>query len=94
MAINCVPGSVPNTAVKLVDVPPGTQAVTITVAAVNSTFVYVGTGSGVTTTSGAPIAGGSTVTIPCYPGSKGTTLYAIGSVAGPTPVGVFLSTAQ
>lgn len=88
-----IPGSVPNSAVKLCDVPPGTGSVTITVAAANTTFVYVGTGSGVTTTSGAPIVGGATVTIPCYPGSKGTTLYAIGSVAGPTPVGVFLSTA-
>lgn len=94
MAINCIPGSVPNTAVKLCDVPPGAQSVTITVAAANTTFVYVGTGSGVTTTSGAAIIGGSSVTIPCYSGSKGTTLYAIGSVAGPTPVGVFISTAQ
>lgn len=92
--INPIPGSVPNTAVKLCDVPPGTGSVTITVAAANTTFVYIGTTSGVTTANGAALIGGSSTTIPMYPGSKGTTLYAIGSVAGPTPVGVFISTAQ
>lgn len=89
-----IQASVPATAVKLCDVPPGTGSVTITVAAANTVFVYVGTSSSVTTSNGAAIVGGATVTIPCYPGSQGTTLYAIGSVAGPTPVGVFLSTAQ
>lgn len=92
--INPIPCSVPATAVKLCDVPPGVGSVTITVAAANTVFVYIGTSSGVTTTNGAAIVGGSSVTIPCYPGSQGTTLYAIGSAAGPTPVGVFISTAQ
>lgn len=92
MAITPIPASVPNTAVKLADIPPGVGSVTITVAAANTTFVYVGVASTVTTANGAPIAGGSTVTLPLYPGSKGTTLYGIGSVAGPTPVGVFIST--
>lgn len=85
---------VPNTAVKLCTVPPGVGAVTITVAAANTTFVYVGTSNSVTTANGAPVIGGSQVTIPLYQGSKGTDLYAIGSVAGPTPVGIFLSTSQ
>lgn len=90
--ITPIPGSVPNTAVKLCDVPPGVGSVTITVAAANTVFVYVGVSPTVTVTDGAAIVGGSTVTIPTYPGSHGTTLYAIGSVAGPTPVGVFIST--
>lgn len=91
--IVAIPGSVTNTSAKLCDVPPGTGAVTITVAAANTVFVYVGTGTPVTVTNAAPIVGGSTVTIPLFPGSKGETLYAIGSVAGPTPIGVFISTA-
>lgn len=79
--------------VPLVVVPPGTGSVTITVAAANTVFVYIGTSSGVTTGNGAPIAGGSTVVIPGWPGSASTPLYAIASAAS-TPVGVFLSTAQ
>lgn len=92
MAITPVPGSITNSASRLCTVPPGVGSVTITVAAVNTTFVYIGTTSGVTTSNGAPIVGGATVTIPMYPGSKGTELYAIANVAGPTPVGVFIST--
>lgn len=92
--ITPIPGSVPNTAVKLCDVPPGVGSITITVAAANTTFVYVGTSSTVTATNGAALIGGSSTTIPTFPGSKGTTLYAIGSVAGPTPVGVFISSGQ
>ncbi len=94
MAIVPIQASVPNTATKMCDVPSGIGTVTITVAAANTTFVYVGTSANVTASNGAPIAGGSTVTIPCYPGSKGTTLYGIGSVVGPTPVGIFFSTTQ
>jgi hypothetical protein len=94
MAITAVPGSVTNASAKLCTVPPGTGSVTITVAAPNTTFVYIGTAGPVSATNGAPIAGGSSVTIPLFPGSRGTDLYAIGSVAGPTPVGVFISTAQ
>jgi hypothetical protein len=90
--IDPIPGSVPNTAVLLCTVPPGVGSVTISVAAANTTFVYVGTTNTVTSTNGAAIVGGSSVTIPTYPGSKGTQLWAIGSVAGPTPVGVFIST--
>jgi len=89
-----IPGSVTNSAAKLCTVPPGVGTVTITVAAVNTTIVYIGVASGTTVTNGAPIVGGSTVTIPMYPGSKGTDLYAIANVAGPTPVGVFISTAS
>lgn len=92
--INPLQVSVPNTAVKLVDVPPGVGSVTITVAAANTTFVYIGTTSSVSATNGAPIVGGSSVTLPIFPASRPATLYAIGSVAGPTPVGVFLSTAS
>lgn len=84
--------SVGATAVPLCAVPPGVGSVTVTVAAANTVFVYVGKSSSVTVGNGAPIVGGSAVTIPMYPGSAGTTLYAIGSVAGPTPVGVFIST--
>ena len=89
-----VQGSVTNASGRLATIPPGVGSVTITVAAASSTIIYIGTGSPVTATNGAPIAGGSTVTIPTFPGSAGTTLYAIGSVAGPTPVGVFISTAS
>jgi hypothetical protein len=99
MAIQCIAGGGPsggsgvtNSAALLCTVPPGVGSVTISVAAANTTFVYVGTTSSVTATNGAAIIGGSSVTIPLYPGSKGTPLYAIGSVAGPTPVGVFIST--
>lgn len=92
--ITTIPASVPNTVVKLCDVGPGVGSVTITVAAANTVFVYVGTSNAVSATNGAPICGTSTVVIPTYAGSRGATLYAIASVAGPTPVGVFLSNAQ
>lgn len=94
MAVTPLQASVPNTSVKLADIPPGVASVTLTVAAPNTTFVYVGTTSGVTTANGAPIPGGSTVTLAGFPASKGATLWGIGSVAGPTPVGVFISTAS
>jgi len=92
--ITPIPGSVTNSAAKLCTVPPGVGSVTITVAAANTTIVYIGVVSTTTATNGAAIVGGSSVTIPMYPGSKGTDLYAIANVAGPTPVGVFISTAQ
>ena len=92
MAIIAVPGSVTNASGPLCAVPPGVGSVTISVAAANTTFVYVGTASPVSTLNGAPIVGGASVTIPLHPGSTGTALYAIASVAGPVPVGVFIST--
>ncbi len=92
--IEPIQASVPNTAVKLADIPPGANSVTITVAAANTTFVYVGLTSGVTTANGAPIPGGSSVDLAGFSASKGTTLWGIGSVAGPTPVGIFISTAS
>lgn len=82
--------SVGTSAVPLVTVPAGVSSVTITVAAANTVFVYVGASSNVTTGNGAPIVGGQTAVIPGYPGSKPTTLYAIASAAA-TPVGVFIS---
>lgn len=94
MAVSALPGAVTNSAALLCTVPSGVGSVTISVAAPNTTLVYIGTASGVTAANGAAIAGGSSVTIPLYPGSHGTQLYAIGSVAGPTPVGVFISTAS
>jgi len=83
--------SVGTSEVPLVLVPPGVGSVTITVAAANTVFVYVGTTTGVTATNGAALIGGSSVTIPLYPGSRGVQLYAIASAAS-TPVGVFVST--
>lgn len=94
MAILPVPGSVTNSAGQLAVIPPGVNSVTITVAAANTTIVYIGVASGVTTTTGAPIVGGASVTLSGFPASKSTTLYAIANVAGPTPVGVFISTAS
>lgn len=94
MAIVPTQASVPNTVVKICDVPSGVGTVTLTVAAANTSIVYVGASNTVSTSNGAPIVGGATVTIPCYPGSRGTTLYGIANVAGPTPVGVFFSTTQ
>lgn len=95
MAVTLLQASVPNSAVKVADLPPGVDSVTLTVAAPNTTFVYFSTtNAGATTTQGAPVPGGSTVTLAGFPGSKGVSIYAIGSVAGPTPVGVFISTAQ
>lgn len=83
--------SVGTSAVPLVLVPPGVGSVTLTVAAANTVFVYVGTSASVTVGNGAPIVGGATVTLPLYPGSRGVQLYAIASAAA-TPVGVFIST--
>lgn len=93
MALTLSQAAVPATAVKLADIPPGAVSVTLSVAAANTTFVYVGTSSNTTTANGAPIPGGSTVVLTGFSGSKGTTLWGIGSVAGPTPTGVFISTA-
>jgi hypothetical protein len=90
--ITPIPGSVTNAAAPLCTVPPGVGSVTISVAAANTTVVYIGTASTVTTATGAAVVGGASVTIPLYPGSKGTQLYAVANVAGPTPVGVFIST--
>ena len=90
--ITPIPGSVTNSAGPLCTVPPGVGSVTISVAAANTTVVYIGTSSGVTTSTGAAVVGGASVTIPLYPGSTGTKLFAIANVAGPTPVGVFIST--
>jgi hypothetical protein len=93
VAINPTGVSVGTSAVPLCFVPPGVGSVTITVAAANTVFVYIGTTSNVTTGNGAAVIGGSSVTIPMYPGSQGTQLYAIASAAA-TPVGVFISTAS
>jgi hypothetical protein len=91
MAITPTQVSVGTGAVPLVLVPPGVGSVTISVAAANTVFVYIGTSSNVSATNGAAIIGGSSVTIPMYPGSKGSQLYAIASGAA-TPVGVIVST--
>lgn len=93
MALDCIPGLVGTSAVPLCTIPPGVGSVTISVAAANTVFVYVGTASTVTASNGAAIVGGSSVTIPLYPGSRGTPLYAIASAAS-TPVGVFISTSS
>lgn len=92
MAITAVPGSVTNASGPLCTVPAGVGSVTISVAAANTTVVYVTTVTPATVANGAAVVGGASVTIPLYPGSKGTNLYAIANVAGPTPVGVFIST--
>lgn len=94
MALTLSQAAVTGSAVKLADIPPGVASVTLSVAAANTTFVYVGTSNNVSTANGAPIPGGSTVVLSGFSASKGATLWGIGSVAGPTPVGVFLSTAS
>lgn len=94
--INTTGVVVGTSAVPLVLVPPGAGAVTITVAAANTVFVYVGTSDAVATSGdgmGAPIVGGATVTIPGFPTSGETQLYAIASAAS-TPVGVFINTSR
>ena len=92
MALDFIPGSVTNASARLCTVPPGVGSVTITVAAANTTIVYFATASPATATNGAPVVGGASITIPMFPGSRGTEVFATGSVAGPTPVGVFIST--
>jgi hypothetical protein len=94
VAITAYQASVTASAVKICDVPPGASSVTLTVGAASTTIVYIGTSANVTTANGAPIVGGQSVTLTTFVGSKGVTLYGIGSVAGPTPVGAFISTAQ
>lgn len=91
MAIDCIPGSIGTSASLLCTVPPGVGSVTISVAAANTVFLYVGGNSGVTTTNGAAVVGGSSVTIHTFPGSTGGQLWAVASGAA-TPVGVFIST--
>jgi hypothetical protein len=72
----------------LCSVPPGPCSVTVTNAATAVT-VYLGTGSAVTTTTGAPLPAGQAVTVHGYPGSRGASLYAV--AGAPAAAGVFIS---
>lgn len=74
-------------AVKLLTVPPGGCSVTISPAGT----IYLGAGTAVTTTTGAPIS--APVTFPGFISSSPTTLYAI-AASGTVPTGLIVSTAS
>lgn len=81
--------SVGTSATVIATVPPGTTAVVLTNT--GTAPVFVGTGSGLTTTNGLGIPPNGVVTIPGFPGSKSVTLYGI--VASATaPIGYCFST--
>lgn len=83
--------SVGTSAVKVVSLPAGHESVTLTVAAPSTTTVYFGTSSTVSTTNGAPLSGGQSVTVHGHTGSAAQDLWAVASGAS-TPVGVFVCT--
>lgn len=87
--INIYQVSVGTSATLLVTVPPGTTGVVLTNA--GSAPVFVGTGTGVTTTNGLGVPPNGVVPVPGFPGSKSVTLYGI-VASGSTPLGICVST--
>jgi hypothetical protein len=86
-------GQVPvgTTATLVCRVPPGPCTA---ILFGGTTTVYFGSGTAVGTAAanGAPLYGSATVTIPGYPGSSGTPIYAVASIAGTVNIGFVLST--
>lgn len=78
-------------ATALPTVPAGPSQVTFTVIGAATVIVYLGITNSVTTTNGAPVQGGQTVTISSFEGSAATPIWAVASAAN-TPVGVVVST--
>lgn len=71
-------------------IPPGPCTVTITNASGTAAdIVYIGTGSGVSSGTGAPVPAGQSVPIIGYQGSAGGELWAVG--IADTAVGVIIS---
>jgi hypothetical protein len=75
-------------------VPPGPSVATITNStATAANIVYVGLGTTVTSSNGAPVVAGASISIPGATGSKGSQIYVI-SGAGSPVVGFIVSTPQ
>jgi hypothetical protein len=81
--------TVTTSALAVCTVPPG--ACTVVLSNTGTNAAAIGTSSSVTSSTGFPLPAGATVTIPGFPGSKGTTLYAISS--GTATIGAIVSTA-
>lgn len=92
MAITTEQIPVSAAAVPLVAVPPGECELMISIGGTGNT-IYLGTSVNVTTANGFPIASGTTIRVPSYLTSSGTSLYAIGSASN-IPVGILLSTTK
>jgi hypothetical protein len=90
MAVQVTPVMVTNTSASpLPQIPAGSCAAVI--ANTSGQTIYLG-GSGVTSSTGFPVASGSPpLIIPGYPGSKASTLYAI-SASSSVTLGFLLST--
>lgn len=87
------PVAVTTSSALVVTVPPG--PVTVVLSNTGSTnVIYVGTTTNVTASggnTGFPLPAGATITLPGFPGSQPTTLYAIAAATGNT-LGVIMST--
>jgi hypothetical protein len=82
-----------STAAQLCVIPPGVGTVIISNNC--GQIVYVTAGATATTTNGFAIPSGAPpVSIPTYPGSKGTTLSVIAAAAPTGPVSWLISSAQ
>jgi hypothetical protein len=78
------------TVTKIVDVPPGPCTVLLSAIA-SGAAVSVGTSlTGTTSTNGALVNAGQTLSIPVPPGCAKTTLYGVG-VGGTAIIGVMIS---
>ena len=80
------------TAAQLCVVPPGVGTIIISNNA--GSIAYVAAGVTATTADGYAIPSGATITIPLYPGSKGTTLSVLTAAAPTGPVSWMISSAQ
>lgn len=73
-------------------VPPGPSSVVLSNTG-STNVIYIGTNTNVTSTNGFPLPVGATVTFYGYPGSKGTSLFAIAAGTG-NSLGIIISTGQ
>lgn len=87
--INTYQVSVGTSAVKLLDVPAGTNSVILTNT--GTAAVAVGTSNAVLATNGGVIPVNGTVALPGFPSSSKVTLWGI-AAGGANPVGIFIST--
>lgn len=92
LSTSSLPALSNTTAAQLCVVPSGVGTVLISNNA--GSIAYVAAGVTATTADGYAIPNGATITIPLYPGSKGTTLSVLTASAPTGPVSWLISTAQ
>jgi hypothetical protein len=85
-------GSVGTASTVLFTEPPGPSVVTLSSGTASTGTAYIGAGSAVTTSNGAPLNPGGALTWATYEGSQGSPVSAVAAGSGVT-VGWVISTA-